>query len=57
MSAGVRLAIVAGLTIAGAGVGIMNPLQAQAAQETRVFTWRNGETQPSVPQTITVNGE
>lgn len=57
MAAGVRLAIVAGLTIAGAGVGIMNPLQAQAAQETRVFTWRNGETQPSVPQTITVNGE
>ena len=57
MAAGVRLAIVAGLTIAGAGIGIMNPLQAQAAQETRVFTWRNGETQPSVPQTITVNGE
>lgn len=57
MATGVRLAIVAGLAIAGAGVGIMNPMQAQAAQETRVFTWRNGETQPSVPQTITVNGE
>lgn len=57
MATGVRLAIVAGLAIAGVGVGIMNPLQAQAAQETRVFTWRNGETQPSVPQTITVNGE
>lgn len=54
---GARLAIVAGLTVAGATVGVMNPLQAQAAQETRVFTWKNGEAQPTVPQTINVNGE
>ena len=57
MAAGAKLAVVAGLAIAGATVGIMNPLQAQAAQETRVFTWKNGEAQPNVPQTITVNGE
>lgn len=54
---GARLAVVAGLAIAGATIGIVNPLPAQAAQETRVFTWKNGETQPTVPQTINVNGE
>lgn len=33
------------------------PDAAYAADETRTFTWADGESQPSVPQTIQVNGQ
>ena len=32
--------------------GMIAPATASAAQETRTYTWRNGEAQPAIPQTI-----